>query len=257
MGNRATTLSLQSDREIAARLAEKQPEDFTLEDNIDILTSSLFEKQHGQKVGYIRVSTVEQNYARQVEALKQVGVDKVYSEKVSGKDLNRPELKKMLDYVRSGDTIYVAEWSRISRNTIDLISTVESLTKKGVKLISLKPEENFDVTGPQGKLFLGIIASLSEFERSLIKERQMEGIAAAKAQGKHLGRPFKEYKDLGYFDAVCCAVRENKLTKKKAIKMLQVSMPTFLRDYNAWLERKHEEEHKTSNNINTTVKENS
>lgn len=102
----------------------------------------------------IKISTVEQNEARQVEALKKYGIDKWFIEKVSGKDMNRPELQKMLEYAREGDTIYIHDFSRISRNTADLLALVKGLTEKGIHLVS--NHENLDTSTPTGKLMLTV-----------------------------------------------------------------------------------------------------
>ena len=142
------------------------------------------------KVAYVRVSTIEQNEARQMEALKDYDIEKFFVEKVSGKNTARPEFLKMMDFVREGDTVYVSEWSRLSRSTMDLLNTVNNLNDKGVKIVSLK--ENFDTSTPQGKLMLTLFAGLAEFERALILERQRDGIAIAKAQGKYTGRRERE-----------------------------------------------------------------
>lgn len=140
----------------------------------------------GQNIGYIRVSTVEQNEERQQKALEDKLIDKMYIEKASGKDTNRPKLKEMLDYVREGDTIYIQDFSRLARNVKDLLSIVDQLQDKGVNLISLK--ENLDLNTPQGKLQLTMLGAIYEFERAMIRERQAEGIAIAKAKGKYKGR---------------------------------------------------------------------
>lgn len=137
-------------------------------------------------IGYIRVSTSDQNEARQVEALKKENCEKFYIDKCSGKNLQRPEFKKMMDFIREGDTLIISEYSRLARSTSDLLSTVNTLNSKGVQLISLK--EKLDTTTAQGKLMLTMFAALSEFERELILERQREGIAIAKEQGKYKGR---------------------------------------------------------------------
>lgn len=137
-------------------------------------------------VGYARVSTTEQNEARQLNALQEHGCERVFLDKLSGKDTNRPELQALLNFVREGDTVIVSEYSRLARSTGDLFSLIRQLTDKGVQVRSLK--ENFDTSTPQGKLMLTIFAGLAEFERELTLERQREGIAIAKAEGKYHGR---------------------------------------------------------------------
>lgn len=138
------------------------------------------------KIGYVRVSTVEQNEARQVEALEKLGVQKIYIEKKSGKNLDRPVLQEMLDFIREGDTVYVHDLSRISRSLTDLLNLVELLQKKKVHFISNK--EQVDTTTPTGRLFLSIVGAINEFERTNLLERQREGIAIAKRVGKYKGR---------------------------------------------------------------------
>lgn len=135
-------------------------------------------------VGYVRVSTAEQNTGRQFEDFEKAGIklDKVFEEKISGKDRNRPKLEAMLDYVREGDNVYIESYSRLARNTRDLLNIIHELEEKGVHVHSLK--ENFDTSTAQGKLMLKFMQGIAEFERDLIKERQAEGIEIAKAQGK-------------------------------------------------------------------------
>ena len=137
-------------------------------------------------VGYARISTITQNEDRQIEALTNAGCEKIYLDKLSGKDTNRPQLKEMFTFIREGDTVLVTEFSRFSRSTKDLLDLVEKLQAKKVDFRSLK--ENVDTTTSSGKLVLTIFAALSEFERSIIRERAAEGIAIAKVKGKKLGR---------------------------------------------------------------------
>lgn len=144
-------------------------------------------------IGYIRVSTKEQNTGRQHQLFIDKGItfDKVYEEKISGKNIDRPQLKAMLDYVREGDTLYIESFSRLARNTKDLLDIVEQLTLKGVGFISLK--ENIDTTTPQGKFMLTVFSGLVQFERETIKERQKEGIELALKEGRAYGRPKAEF----------------------------------------------------------------
>ncbi|WP_268417439.1 recombinase family protein [Bacillus altitudinis] len=134
----------------------------------------------------MRVSSVEQNEARQVKAMKQYKIDKVYQEKVSAKNTERPKLQEMLEFAREGDTIYVADFSRLARSTKDLLELVELLELKGVQLVSIK--EKVDISTATGRLMLKMISAINDFERENMLERQREGIAIAKAEGKYKGR---------------------------------------------------------------------
>lgn len=144
-------------------------------------------------IAYVRVSTVEQNEQRQLEGLKNYNIDKWFTEKVSAKDTNRPQLKAMMDFAREGDTIYIWDFSRLARSTKDLLDIVETLNNKKVHLKSVK--ENLDTSTPSGKLMLTMIGAINEFERANMLERQREGIAVAKADGKYKGRPSVDYPD--------------------------------------------------------------
>ena len=138
------------------------------------------------KIGYIRVSSEHQETARQQEIMNNYKVDRIFSEKISGATADRPQLKAMLDYVREGDTLYVESISRLGRSTRDLLNIIDTLTDKGVTLISHK--ENIDTNSPTGKFMLTVFAALSQLEREQLKLRQREGIEIAKAQGKYTGR---------------------------------------------------------------------
>ncbi len=138
------------------------------------------------KIGYIRVSTEHQETARQEAIMKQYQVERVFAEKMSGKNTNRPELKAMLEYIREGDTLYTESISRLGRSTRDLLNIIDILQKKGVTLVSSK--ENIDTNTPQGHFVLSIFAALSELEREQTLQCQREGISIAKAQGKYKGR---------------------------------------------------------------------
>ena len=140
----------------------------------------------GKNIAYIRVSTAEQNEARQKEALQKYSIDRWFIEKASGKDLNRPKLQEMLEYIREDDIVYVEEFSRLGRSTADLLATVQKIEAAGAQFVSLK--EQFDTTTPAGRLQMTMMAAIAEFERDMILERQREGIAIAKAAGKYKGR---------------------------------------------------------------------
>jgi DNA invertase Pin-like site-specific DNA recombinase len=138
------------------------------------------------KIGYIRVSTEHQETARQQEIMCSYQVDRIFSEKLSGANTDRPQLRAMLDYVREGDTLYIESISRLGRSTKDLLNIIDTLTDKGVTLIRHK--ENIDTDTPTGKFMLTVFAALSQLEREQLKQRQREGIEIAKAQGKYTGR---------------------------------------------------------------------
>ena len=130
-------------------------------------------------IAYVRVSTAEQNEARQIEALKKHGIDKWFTEKVSGKNMNRPQLKAMLDYVREGDTIYIHDFSRLARSTKDLLAIVDQLQKKGVHLVSNK--ENLDTSTSNGRLMLTMIAAINCWNVSGKELQSLKQRASSKA----------------------------------------------------------------------------
>ena len=146
-------------------------------------------------IGYIRVSTQQQNTGRQHEGFtaKGITIDKMYEEKISGKNTDRPQLQSMLQYVREGDTVYVESFSRLARSTRDLLDIVEELTSKGVQFVSLK--ENVDTSTPQGKFMLTVFAGLAQLERDSILQRQREGIDLCLAEGRAYGRPSAQFSD--------------------------------------------------------------
>lgn len=173
-------------------------------------------------LAYVRVSTVEQNEERQIEALKKFNIEKWFTEKVSGKNMDRPKLQEMLDFCRDGDTIYIHDFSRLARSTKDLLDIVERLKEKGVHLVSNK--ENIDSSTPQGKLMLTMIAAIYEFERENMLERQREGIAIAKREGKFKGRKPLELDD---FDKYYELYISRQITKSEMARKLNVSRPTL------------------------------
>lgn len=178
------------------------------------------------KCFYIRCSCAEQNTARQEVAAKEWGAEKVFIEKASGKDRNREELKKMLDYVREGDICAVSDFSRIARNTKDLLNIVEELKNKGVSFVSLK--ENVDTNTPQGQFILTIFGALYQLERENILQRQAEGIAVAKDQGKYKGKPKAKF-DETKMRAVCAEWRKGNITAVEAQKRMDMKPNTFYR----------------------------
>ena len=177
------------------------------------------------RIAYVRCSTAEQNEARQVEALEKYGIERWYTEKISGKDANRPKLQEMLEYVRDGDTIHIHDLSRLARSTADLLVIVDLLAKKGVHLVSNK--ENIDSSTPTGKLMLTMIGAINEFERTNILERTREGIAIAKREGVYKGRKPIEIPD-GWDDAIK-SWQSGKITAREAMDRLGLKPNTFYR----------------------------
>ena len=139
-------------------------------------------------IGYARCSTADQNLDWQLDALNKEGCERIYQEKVSGTKKDRPELSKMLDALRAGDTVVICELTRLSRSTKDLFDLVERINNIGANIRSLK-ESWLDTTTTQGRLLFTIFAGVSQFERDLTHERTMEGLAAARARGRKGGRP--------------------------------------------------------------------
>lgn len=175
------------------------------------------------KIGYVRVSTQEQNTIRQELLMESLGADEVYIDRMSGKSTDRPELKKLMEYVRRGDTVIVESISRFARNTRDLLELVERLTAKGVEFVSKK--EAIDTTTPSGKFMLTIFGAVAELEREYILQRQ-QGIAIAKAQGGYKGRKPIERPE---FPQVVKLWWEGRITAVEAMRRLDMKPRTFYR----------------------------
>ena len=174
------------------------------------------------RLAYVRVSSAEQNEARQLESLRRYGICKWFTEKISAKDTNRPQLKMLMEYAREGDTVYIHDFSRLARSTMDLLNMVETLQAKGIELVSVK--ENVDTATATGKLMLTMIGAINEFERMNLLERQKEGIAIAKREGKYKGRKPVKVKDI---DEVYERYRQRQASKPQLAKELKVSRPTL------------------------------
>ncbi len=176
------------------------------------------------KRAYVRVSTVEQNEARQIEGLKKHGIDIWYIEKVSGKNTHRPELQRMMEEAESGDTIYVHDFSRLARSTKDLLEIVEKLNERDIHLVSNK--EFVDTSTPTGKLMLTMIGAIAEFERTNMLERQKEGIEIAKRNGayKNCGRKSVVIDGI---DEFLTALAEGTMKKVEVARQLGISRPTL------------------------------
>lgn len=176
------------------------------------------------KIGYVRVSTEEQNTMRQEVLFQELGVDEIFIDKASGKNTNRPELARMMEFVRKGDQVIVESISRFARNTKDLLDLVEKLTAKEVEFVSKK--ECIDTSTPTGKFMLTVFGAVAELEREYILQRQREGIAIAKSDGKYKGRKAIEHPQ---FDKVITQWKNGELTTVDAMKQLNMSKTTFYR----------------------------
>lgn len=184
-------------------------------------------------LGYIRVSTAEQNEERQRVALLDRGVDPeyLYIDKQSGKNADREQLKALLAFARKGDTVITESISRIARNTRDLLNIVDQLSSRGIDFVSLK--ECIDTTTPQGKFMLTVFGAMAELERENILERQKEGIAIAKEAGVYQGRQ-KMKIDQKEFAAIAGKWRKGEITATEAMKRLDLKPNTFYRRVKEW-----------------------
>lgn len=177
---------------------------------------------------YARVSTEEQNEGRQLvnAAESQYSFEKVFIDKCSGKNTDRPELKKMLEYIREGDTVVISEFSRLARSTKDMLNLTDELTSKGVEIVSLK--EKIDTSSPCGKFMLTVFAALAELERETILQRQREGIQLAKSEGRYKGRPFMKF-DENKFRSECAKWLAGEQTGRATAAAMGMSVNTFYR----------------------------
>lgn len=178
------------------------------------------------RVGYVRCSTIEQNEARQLKMMEEQKTEKLFIDKASGKNTDRKAFKEMMAFVRAGDIVVVESISRIARNTRDLLSIVSELTEKQVEFVSLK--ESIDTTTPQGRFMLTVFGALAELERENILERQREGIAIAKDEGKYKGRKPLDV-DEEQFKDVCARWRTGKITATAAMQEVGLKPNTFYR----------------------------
>ena len=160
------------------------------------------------------------------EEKREIGAEKIFNDKISGKSSDRKELKDLLSFVRQGDIVYCSDISRIARNTKDLLNIVETLNQKGVDFVSLK--ESIDTTTPQGKFMLTVFGAMAELERESILQRQREGIAIAKEQGKYKGKP-KTKIDENKMRELCKSWRDGNVTAVKVMSEMGLKPNTFYR----------------------------
>ena len=186
------------------------------------------------KVGYVRVSTAEQNTARQEVIMEQLGVEKVFIDTMSGKNTDRPQLQEMLSFVREGDTLVVESISRLARSTKDLLSIMEELDKKKVKFVSQK--ESIDTSTPNGVFMMTIFAAMAQLERETMLARQREGIEIAKAEGKYKGRKPVEV-DEEKFRQLYNDWQNGKSTPKIMMNELGLKPTTFWRKVKEYREK--------------------
>lgn len=172
----------------------------------------------------MRVSSLTQNTARQEVLMQELGVERVFIDRQSGKDTGRPELKRMMDFVREGDVVIVESISRFARNTRDLLELVEQLTEKKVEFISKK--EALDTSTPSGRFVLTIFGAVAQLEREYLLQRQKEGIAIAKQEGKYKGRPPQVRPEL---DVIVASWQNGEITAVEAMRRLKISKTTFYR----------------------------
>ena len=184
-------------------------------------------------LGYVRVSTEEQNEERQTRALIERGVEPeaLYIDKKSGKNTEREQLKALLSFCRKGDTVITESISRIARNTKDLLSIVETLNQKGVNFVSLK--ESIDTSSPQGKFMLTVFGAMATLERESILERQREGIQIAKENGAYKGKQKKEI-DRVKFEEFVKKWRAGEITATECMKAVDLKPNTFYRRVKEW-----------------------
>lgn len=176
------------------------------------------------RIGYARVSTVEQHVERQQLILQELGAEKTFVDVCSGKNTDRPALKEMIAFAREGDTVVVESISRLARNTKDLLLLVENLQERGIEFISQK--ENIESTTNTGRFILTVFGAIAELERDFILQRQQEGIEIAKLAGVYKGRKPLDCPD---FDKVYQQVKLGKISATEAFRQLNVSKSTYYR----------------------------
>jgi DNA invertase Pin-like site-specific DNA recombinase len=179
------------------------------------------------RFGYARVSTLDQNLNMQIDALKAAGCDKIFEEKVSGKRDDRPELNRLLDQLREGDTLVVYKLDRLGRSTFKLLELTEDFERRGIEFISIK--DGIDTTTPMGKFFFRTMASIAELERDIIAEHTRAGLQAARARGRSGGRPKTDKNKL---EAAASLYQAGKMSVPEIVDATGVSKATLYRHIN-------------------------
>ena len=177
------------------------------------------------KYAYIRVSTQTQNEERQRVCLEKYDIDRWFCDKASGANMDRPELRKLLDLAVMGDEIYICDFSRLARNTYDLLLMTDEFTRRGIRLVSDK--ENVDIVSPIGKFMMTVMGAVYEFERELMKENQAEGIQVAKEKGVFKGGRNKKRIDRDVYNENMKRYKNNEITKSQFAVNVGVSRPTL------------------------------
>ena len=180
------------------------------------------------KLFYSRVSTEEQNEARQIALARELGINDryIFLDKASGKDTNRIEFQRMMEFARESDIIYCESISRVARSVRDLLNIIDDLQKRGIEFVSLK--ENIDTQTPQGKFMITVFGAMAELEREQILQRQKEGIKIAVEQGKYKGKPRMKIDDSA-LERECKKWRAGEQTATETMKILGLKPNTFYR----------------------------
>lgn len=193
-----------------------------------------YKADEGRHIAYIRVSTKDQSFQRQLAVFEDRGVriDKIFAEKISGKSTRRPKLQEMLESLEPNDTVYVTELARLARSMIDLHEIAKCIIDRGAKLQSLK--ESIDLTSPTGVFTFNVLSAVAEFERAIIKERQAEGIAAAIANGVQFGTEKKYLRLKSQEDKLMNDYIRGNITQAEAIKQYGGTPNGFFYRYKKW-----------------------
>ena len=196
------------------------------------------------KIGYVRVSTVEQQEDRQLAAIKQWGAEKIFIDKMSGKNMDRDGLRNMMDFIREGDSLCVLELSRLGRSLPDLIKITDDLQKKKVSLVVLK--ENIDTSTPTGRMIFYMLAVIAQFERETILERQREGIEQAKLRHVYKGRQKRILPE--NFEDYYKQWLSREISRSQIARDLKISRPVLIS-----LMNQYEKDRQAAQNINPTA----